>query len=105
MTMDVEAIIVAVRGAFAADATTEARAAGAHACRAVLAVLEPAVQPNAPVQLNAAAVMQAVTALRGVPADQLLDLAIAKLRGALPAGVQTEPVRSFKFRRVAFSGG
>jgi hypothetical protein len=103
--MDVETIIVTVRSAFAPDATVETKAAGAQACRAILSALEPPVQPNAPVQLNAAAVVQAVTALRGVPAEQLFDLAIAKLRGALPADTQVEPVRSFKFRRVQFPGG
>ena len=69
MTMDVETIIATVRTAFAPDATAEARTAGAHACRALLATLEPPVQPNAPTPLNAAAIAQAVTTLRGVPAD------------------------------------
>ena len=104
--MDVEAMLVAIRGAFAADTTDDARRAGAAACHALLAVLQPnaPAQPNAAVQLNAAAVAQAVSALRGVPAEQLLDLAIAKLRSALPAGVEVAPVKPLEFRYIPFPG-
>jgi hypothetical protein len=105
--MDVEAMLAAIRGAFAADATDEARRAATAACHALLVVLQPnaPAQPNAPVQLNAAAVAQAVTALRGVPADQLLDLAISKLRSALPAGVEVAPVKPLNFNFVPISRG
>jgi hypothetical protein len=105
--MDVEAMLVAIRGAFTADATDDARRAGAAACHALLAALQPnaPAQPNAAVQLNAAAVAQAVSALRGVPAEQLLDLAIAKLRTALPAGVEPPAVKPLNFHFVPISRG
>ena len=35
----------------------------------------------------------AVSALRGMPPDQLLDLAIARLKAALPPGTEAPPVR------------
>ena len=104
--MDVEAMLVAIRGAFTADATDDARRAGAAACHALLAALQPnaPAQPNAAVQLNAAAVAQAVSALRGVPAEQLLDLAIAKLRTLLPAGAVVPPVPKLKFPALPTRG-
>ena len=86
-------IIETVRIALLPDASDEARAAGATACRAILATLEAkqgqpltqAVQPSTPIQA-------AVAALGGVPSEQLLDLAIAKLRSMLPEGTAIEPV-------------
>jgi hypothetical protein len=100
--MDVETMLAAIRGAFASDATAEARLAASAACRAMLVVLEPPpqVQPTAPVQLNTAAVANAVTALRGIPPEQLLDLAITKLRGALPAGTSAPAVPPIKFNLI-----
>jgi len=62
-----------------------------HGMRAILAALErhtgqslaaPAVVPMSGPR------SQACLALRGVPPDQLLDLAIQRLRAALPAGVR-----------------
>jgi hypothetical protein len=91
--MDIEPTLTTIRAAFAADATPEARTAGANACRSIVAALEPA---PAPATLNPAAIASALTALRSVPPDQLLDLAIAKLRNALPAGTQVMPVHAFK---------
>ncbi len=91
--MDIEQTLTTIRAALATDATAEARAAGANACRSIVAALEPA---PAPAAINATAVASALTALRGVPPDQLLDLAIAKLRSALPAGTAVAPVNAFK---------
>lgn len=90
--------IETIRIATAADATVEARAAGAQACRALLAVLEPpaAVVEQAPIP----PVASIVAAMRGVPSDQLLDLAIAKLRAALPAGTSVPAVAPIKFHLV-----
>jgi hypothetical protein len=94
--------IEAIRVAVAPDATPEARAAGATACRAILTALEampgepmtatPVVPPS-----HAHAI---VGALRGVPPDQLLDLAIAKLRSMLPADAKVDPVVPLKFIHV-----
>jgi hypothetical protein len=76
----------AIRAAVAADATEEAKAAGVAACRTILGALEarphePLVAAKQPADLIAAA----VSLMRSVPAEQLLDLMIARLRAALPA--------------------
>jgi hypothetical protein len=92
--MDIDATLTTIRAALGPEATSEARAAGANACKSVLAALEGANVPAA--TLNPAAIASAITALRSVPPDQLLDLAIAKLRGALPASTQVAPVHAFK---------
>jgi hypothetical protein len=103
--MDIEATLTTIRAALAPDATPEARAAGAIACRAMLAALEgssasvPSTQPVP--KLDPAAIASAISALRGVPPDQLLDLAIAKLRSALPAGTQAIPTSGFKLPIIA----
>ena len=95
-------LIEAIRAAVAPSASPEARAAGAHACRTILAALDaPSGQPLAtPVPIPASPIATIVGALRGVPPDQLLDLAIAKLRAALPAGTDVAPVRPFNFHKV-----
>lgn len=78
-----------IRAATAADATDDAKAAGASACRMLLAALEtkqgdplPAPLPMPTATPDVAAL---VAGLKGVPIDQLLDLAIAKLRTMVPA--------------------
>lgn len=98
--MDIETVITTLRNALAPDASADVRAAGATACRAVLATLEPTAQSPVSDALNPAAVATAVAALRSVPPDQLLDLAITKLRAALPAGVQVAPVAPLKFHLI-----
>jgi hypothetical protein len=92
-----ESLLEAIRASFGSDATDETRAAGAHACRTILASLEPMpeVQP-----VSTPAISQLIGALRGVPADQLLDLAIARLRAALPTEDAVAPAQSIKFRLV-----
>lgn len=93
-------VIDSIRAAIAGDATPEAKAAGATACRAILAALEgtPGQPLAAPITIPPAAqIASAVSALRGVPAEQLLDLAIARLRAALPAGTEVAPVVPFTF--------
>jgi hypothetical protein len=91
--------IETIRTAFAADATAEARLAGAQACRALLGVLEPTTASTLP------PVASIVAAIRGVPADQLLDLAIAKLRAALPAGAAVTAVQPLKFQLIPVPRG
>jgi hypothetical protein len=100
--MEVEQLITALRAALAPDATPELRAAGAAGCRAILAALgEPAaLQPIAPIAPNMQALASTLAALRGVPAEQLLDLAITKLRAAVPAGVDVPAVTPLKFHLV-----
>ncbi|MDQ3301487.1 MAG: hypothetical protein M3619_33315 [Myxococcota bacterium] len=98
-----ENLIEAIRNAVVADAGDDARKAGAHACRTILLALEA--KPGEPLAtaVELAAPSASVPplaamagALRGMPPDQLIDLAIARLRAALPAGAplpQVSPVR------------
>jgi hypothetical protein len=97
----VNTALEAIGAALASDATPEIRAAGATACRAILAALEP--QPATAAQPVVPPIASIVSALRGVPPDQLLDLAIAKLRAALPAGTESAPVAPIKFHIVPVS--
>lgn len=83
-----ETLIDAIRAATAENSSSEARAAGAQACRSILTALEAnagetlaVAQPPAAAPVAAAAsVATVVSALRGMSADQLLDLAITRLR-------------------------
>ncbi len=98
-----ENLIEAIRNAVATDAGDDARKAGAHACRTLLIALEakPGEPLAAAVELaappaSAPRLAAMVGALRGMPAEQLIDLAIARLRAALPADApmpQVSPVR------------
>lgn len=93
-------VIESIRAAVAPDASPNAKAAGVAACRAILAALEGTQgQAFAPV-VPASPVAAVVGALRGVPPEQLLDLAIAKLRAALPADAQVSPVKPLAIRLV-----
>lgn len=84
-------LIHTISAAIAEGASDEARAAGATACRTMLIALEAkegeplaAPVPMAAIS-NPGDVAAIVAGLRGVPVDQLLDLAIAKLRTLVPA--------------------
>jgi hypothetical protein len=83
-----------IRAAIADDSTSEARAAGATACRAILGALEA--KPGEPLAKAppSTPMQDVVAALSNTPPEQLLDLAIAKLKAALPAGAELQPVRS-----------
>lgn len=91
-----EPLLEAIRAATVPDATDDIKAAGASACRTLLAALEaksgePLAQPaSAPVATPVEAV---ISAIRGMQPEQLLDLAIARLKAALPAEVTHEPVK------------
>ena len=94
------ALIDAIVAAVAEGATEEARSAGAQACRTLLVALEakegePMAAPVAAASASSSPDIAAVVAsLKGVPIDQLLDLAIAKLRSMVPAE-QVKAVQSF----------
>jgi hypothetical protein len=98
--MTTDALIDSIRTAIDDGASDEARAAGATACRSLLAVLEPRpaepIAPSAPVpqapRLPIAAIAQAI---RNVPPDQLADMLIAKLRTLVPPEGQIASVRRF----------
>ena len=99
-----ENLIESIRAALTPDATAEAKLAGANACRTILAALDAT--PGQPIaaapvpRAEALPIANAVAALRGVPAEQLLDLAIAKLRAALPAGVDVPQAQPLKFQII-----
>ncbi len=97
-----EPLLEAIRAAVSPDATQEARAAGVGACRTILTALEASAgQPMTASPLAPQApIANIVGLLRGVPPDQLLDLAIAKLRAALPADAVVTPVRPLKFHII-----
>lgn len=90
-----EQLLEAIRAATQPDASDATKVAGANACRMLLAALETKQGDPlpAPVPMPTAApdITALVASLKGVPVDQLLDLAIAKLRTMVPAP-QTPPV-------------
>ncbi len=95
-------LLESIRTATAPDATSDMRQAGVTACRTILAALEAsagqAMTASPPVDTSQIANL--VGMLRGVPADQLLDLAISKLRAALPTGVEVPRIEPLKFRII-----
>jgi hypothetical protein len=93
-------LLEVIRSALANDVTEESRRAGAQACRTILASLEPPRVQQEPPPFNPAQIAGLVSALRGVPVDQLLDMAIAKMRAALPAGTSVPRVEPVKFQLI-----
>ncbi len=99
-----EPLFEAIRSAVAPDASDVARAAGATACRTILSALEATAgqdlaAPTLPTPNTAIA--SAVAALRNVPPEQLLDLAIARLRAALPPETPVPASQPVKFHVVS----
>ena len=72
-------LIETIRAAVADGATDDARLAGAAACRTILTALEA----NAGEPMSLPQLGPALAALRNVPPDQILDLAIERLRAAV----------------------
>lgn len=109
-----EQLLEAIRAATAPDATEHIKTAGANACRALLAALEakqgeplpatnpvPSPAPSAAPSIDSAQlVAQFASALRGLPPEQLLDLAIDRLRRALPAATPVPPVAPVRFQLI-----
>ena len=101
-----DTLIEAIRVALLPDATDEAKHQGALACRTILTALdtkkgEPIAAstesptpspPPTPPAFQPEQVAAIVGALRGMSPEQLLDLAISRLRAALPANVAPTPV-------------
>ena len=77
-------LIEVIRAAVAEDATPEVKAAGAQACRTILAALQPDGEPPPAAQSVAASRGNSFAALAGLDLDRALDLVIARLRAALP---------------------
>lgn len=112
-----EALLESIRLALSPESTDESRTAAAQACRAILTTLEtkPGEQmtldieaPSEPqvatevtsASADAAQIANMIGALRGIPVDQLLDLAIARMRAALPKGVEAPRVEPLKFHII-----
>ena len=97
-----EDLLETIRAAVSPDATAEVRAAGADACRTILAALDatPGRAMAATAVAQPSPIASIVAALRGVPPDQLLDLAISKLRAALPADADVPAATPLKFHIV-----
>ncbi len=102
-----ENLLESIRIALAPDASADTRGAGVAACRTVIAALESV--PGQPIAAaafippDASQIANALAMLRGVPPDQLLDLAIAKLRAALPAGTEVPQAQPLKFQIIPVS--
>ena len=91
--MNHETLIESIRRAIAEGASDEARSDGATACRALLAVLDASfAEPIAPIahvpQTPSTPIAAIASAIRRMPAEQLADLLIAKLRSLVPADQQ-----------------
>ena len=84
-------LVSAIRTALASDASPEARATGASACRAILRGLEPAQVRNAPPPSSPASMLAgtplgaAMGALNSIPRDQILEF-VSGLRAVLGQG-------------------
>ena len=78
-------LLEAIRVAVAEDATPEQKAAGAQACRTILAALEA--QAGKPLPTPAGT--PAPHPLANIDATQALDLLIARLQAAIPANEGT----------------
>ena len=106
-------ILESIHLAVAADATPEARAAGIVACRTIVTALEavpgqpltaPAQPVPSPPPIDNSRIGAILGALRGMPPDKLLDVAIAQLRAKLPAGAEAPTARPIAFHLVPISG-
>ena len=94
-------LLEAIRLADVEGASDEARAAGAAACRTILAALDA--QTGEP--MTAPPIAAAVAAFRGMSPEQLLDLAIARLKAALPPSAQAPEQQGPKFNLVPVQPG
>lgn len=106
-------LIETIRVACASDATDDIKERGAQACRTILTALdakagEPLAAPPPPTEAAATAesvptgaqIAALVGALKGVPPEQLLDMAIARLRAALPKDTPAPAVAPVRFQII-----
>jgi hypothetical protein len=110
--MTMETLIEAIRVAVLSDASDEAKHQGALACRTILTALEakpgeslaPTDAPEVATGTAATPMPQQIAtivgALRNMPPEQLLDLAIARLRAALPGDAAAPAVPPVRFQIV-----
>lgn len=95
-----ENLLEAIRGAIAPEATDDAKAAGASACRTLLAALDAKTGDALVLPSPTTNIAAIVSAIRELPPEQLLDLAISRLRAALPAKAEPPPVAPLKFQMI-----
>jgi hypothetical protein len=94
-------LLQSIHAAVAADASPDVRRSGASACRTILTSLEATQGHRLEVSpINASQIASVVGALRGVPTDQLLDIAISRLRSMLPTDGPTPDLKPFKCRVI-----
>lgn len=109
-------LIEAIRVACASDASDDIKERGAQACRTILtaldakageplAALKPTPTPTEPAASaetvpTGAQIAALVGALKGVPPEQLLDMAIARLRAALPKDTAAPTVAPLRFQII-----
>lgn len=94
-------VINIVQRAYAPDATAQDRTAGVAACRALLADLEPVTEAPTPSQSPIAGIAELAAVLRGMPMEQILDMAIVKLRAAVPDVAQAPRAEALSIPFVA----
>jgi hypothetical protein len=97
----VATVIAAIRAAVAADASVEARAVGATACRTILTALEAqAGQPLAPppaATSPSSPLAAMLSQLASMPREQLIEFLVGRLRTALPPGTATQATAGPRF--------
>lgn len=82
-------LIEVIGRAVGEGATAEAKAAGAAACRTILAALET--EAGQPMAAGSTLAPDPLAALAGLDIDRALDLVIARLRAALPDEKRAAP--------------
>ena len=104
-THPLDGLISSIRAATAPDASAEARAAGATACRSILTALEAkAGQPLTaapPVATSATSPLATMLAqLVAMPREQMLEFITNFLRTKLPPGTQTQVTAGPRFHLI-----
>jgi hypothetical protein len=111
---EVDALLEIIRRGLASNADASARSAARDVCQRVLQVVPPlaaaptptptsSLPPVMPAPLRAippSPIGAVVGTLRNLPPEQLLDLAIQRLRAALPTGTAIAEPRGVQFQLV-----
>ena len=96
-------LIATIRAAIVPDASAEARATGATACRAILAALEAQVgQPlaAAPSPTPTSPLAGMLSRLAAMPREQMLEFITNFLRAKLPPGTQAPITQGPRFHLI-----
>jgi hypothetical protein len=101
-----EALVEAIRAGVQSDASSEQKHQAVLACGTIVAALSegageplarPTQSPASPAAVASPPVAMVMNAIRGMSPDQLLEVAIARLRSALPADASSPAVQPVKF--------